>query len=335
MDTSTYLSRAFSDQGVRLRLRKESRAVLYVRLKILRNNVTNLSNRGKRPNPYDAPEPTALVHTNIDYTASYAPDSMARQRPRTHAGAIRSHTYPGPTGTFTSQFAGNNQFEPFPPTNGYDTMQYSASSYQQNTVSPRLGSSQYQNTPRYTSSEHAVGQLSSSGMAAQHPPSRLQSMGISQPPLFGNTPTNFNTLGLGTSQPYIFGSSAHTNTPVATHPREFQENFGNPAPTTSACAGSNNSNTMENFYQASPSQSSASSPAIPFSGHPAGASVSSRRPFQDGRVSDTTVYNRAESHVPYFSGSTSFATPQNTGINEGQQATTTSAAYHPMAHVFQ
>jgi hypothetical protein len=31
MDESTYLSRAFSDQGVRLRLRKEPRAMMYVR----------------------------------------------------------------------------------------------------------------------------------------------------------------------------------------------------------------------------------------------------------------------------------------------------------------
>ena len=34
MEESTYLSRAFSDQGVRLRLRKEPRAMMYVQLEV-------------------------------------------------------------------------------------------------------------------------------------------------------------------------------------------------------------------------------------------------------------------------------------------------------------
>lgn len=64
MDESTYLSRAFSDQGVRLRLRKEPRAMMYERM-VHNHKYANKMFRGnKRPFPYGAPD-TPISNTSI------------------------------------------------------------------------------------------------------------------------------------------------------------------------------------------------------------------------------------------------------------------------------
>jgi hypothetical protein len=66
MEESTYLSRAFSDQGVRLRLRKEPRAMI------------------KRPYPYgiDAPASNAAIRPSMHDYASYEDSSSSNKRHR-------------------------------------------------------------------------------------------------------------------------------------------------------------------------------------------------------------------------------------------------------------
>ncbi|KAF2657934.1 hypothetical protein K491DRAFT_714063 [Lophiostoma macrostomum CBS 122681] len=97
MDESTYLSRAFSDQGVRLRLRKEPRAMM----------------GNKRSYPYgavDTPQTSTTIRPNTQTYSDYSPEEApATKRYRPESNDARRDTYSDPTtasGTsFASQYA--------------------------------------------------------------------------------------------------------------------------------------------------------------------------------------------------------------------------------------
>ncbi|KAF2800657.1 hypothetical protein K505DRAFT_320310 [Melanomma pulvis-pyrius CBS 109.77] len=95
MDESTYLSRAFSDQGVRLRLRKEPRAMM----------------GNKRPYPYgvDSPSSNTPIRPNMNDYSSYTEDVTSpnkRFRPDTEDRKEHFTDTSGVSGsTFSSSYA--------------------------------------------------------------------------------------------------------------------------------------------------------------------------------------------------------------------------------------
>jgi len=101
LEESTYLSRAFSDQGVRLRLRKEPRSVIQA-LRLLQN-MANIIIRGpRRAYPYsDTPGPNPSVPRNLP---TYAPQ---RHQPyptqSTHRRALFQNQRRSPLRRFHSE----------------------------------------------------------------------------------------------------------------------------------------------------------------------------------------------------------------------------------------
>lgn len=115
MEESTYLSRAFSDQGVRLRLRKEPRAMM----------------GNKRPFPYgpDAPISNTPIRPNMQEYSSYGDESTSpnkRFRPDTED---RKEQYSDHTGATSSGFSSTYTTPQYPVRNSSLSSAFSMSQY--------------------------------------------------------------------------------------------------------------------------------------------------------------------------------------------------------------